>query len=367
MRSRTKSDETRGQQREGHEERQKEQPKDAERSRDVRVPKIQYRFLKELEERPLTPKEMQSAYDMAQKIRRYPLGGQQVMSSWERFTKTAIEEYKAGTGDNDARDQQHRAYAMLFTALNGRGARDHDELKRHINNVSARFRPERSVTEKLPPREEKKEAQRDSPVKEVPRTKEGRTATQRTLALPEQSSGNERAELDARVDKMLGKLRTIPAEMRAAIEGTAIDMLVDGFHTQKTARADLKGAVEALRHDKNAANTVNALTLATIARVPTYGVLLDEIRQKNSEEQKEIVAEARKRLERYPALESGVSLVHRDQIAAAVHDVLEPSMESHKEALVLARARVELEAVADPKRFSWERIAAEIELVSEPG
>lgn len=54
---------------------------------------------------------------MAEKIRRYPLESAHVMASWERFTKKAIEDFKAGVGRNNDRDRQHLAYAVLFSSV----------------------------------------------------------------------------------------------------------------------------------------------------------------------------------------------------------------------------------------------------------
>jgi hypothetical protein len=365
MRSRTRSQDAPAQEREREQKRQPERSaqRDEERTqaRGVRVPKIQYRFMKELEERRLAPNEVQGAYDMADKIRRYPLEPTHVMASWEKFTGGAIKDYKARTGKDEDRDQQHRTYAVMFAAVRDtQSVKDVIELKARIREVARNNdgRDDRSITEKLPPRPEP--AQQAAQEKEKEKERE-RAPTQRTLALPEQTFGPERTTLDDRVDKMVGRLKEIPSELRSPIELTAREMLHQGHHTARSAREALLPALEELRQAKTPENTVRALTLATIARVPEHSALLAELRTKKLEEQREITATARERLERYSPLGHGLSLLQGDQIGAAVHDVLNPSAETRREALVLARAR-ELEEV---KSFSWERFAGE--MVSEPG
>jgi hypothetical protein len=404
------------------------------RPKEVRVQKIQYRFLKELEERALMPRDMQGAYDMADKIRRYPLEPAHVMTSWEKFTKTAIEDYKAGTGSDGARDSQHRAYAMMFSVVRAaERVKDSAELfarlreverkngvqeSRSVNAKMVRYGDEmlpgewvdkegrfvgpsqqasdvrpRSTSEKtrseavtakeLPSQkharavvdgEAVRSQERESITEELParaadRSREARlherAPQQRTLALPEQTFGPERTTLDVRVERMVEKLRQLTPELRATIESAARDALADGLHTPTSAREALPEALEVLRSQKTPENTVHALTLATIARVPEHAALIAELGAKSVDERREIAGEARMRLERYPALDSGISLVRRDEVGAAVHDVLNPSAEGRRDVLVLAQARDEAERIADPRHGLWERIAAD--MVSEPG
>ena len=117
-------------------------PVDRERTARVRVPKIQYRFLKELDQTGVTGEARVGALSMADKIKRYPLEPQHVMASWERFTKKAIEEFKAGRGDNAQRDRQHVSYAVLFAAIRDAHPIQHaGELKQCIEVFCARRHP----------------------------------------------------------------------------------------------------------------------------------------------------------------------------------------------------------------------------------
>ena len=343
----------------------RDQPRESERSQ-VRVPKIQYRFLKELEEKGLSADTRGDALAMAEKIRRFPLEQKHVMGSWERYTSKAIEDFKKGNGSNDERDRQHRAYAVLFSSIGERAVENAADLKARIPAVNRGGDQHVDQTRAQP-------AQRQQPRPPEP--------LQRSLGLPEQTTVGERkaerviervtervtenAKLDARVEQMLKKLQQIPFELRSGIEAAARDLLAEGHHTALSARDALPTALRELKLDRSQDNTIHALTLATISRVPEHAALLGELRKKSIEEHREIVAEARMRLERYPPLEGGISLIQKDQIGAAIHDLLSPSAGSRKEALVLAQAREEIESVADPKRLSWATIAAD--MVSEPG
>lgn len=209
-RARDDRDEQPPQQHEKTRERDQQREKGAEQTRDVRIPKIQYRFIKELEERGPSANDAQGAREMADKIKRFPIGPQAVMQSWERFTKEAIEEYKAGTGDGAVRDQKHRDYALFFMALQGRGATDRDELKRHVENAIAKLKNRAqggaSVTDKLPSRAPQKQPEMSAVAakgqeKEKEKEAQGRQPagpptptrpTQRVLALPEQTFGEAR-------------------------------------------------------------------------------------------------------------------------------------------------------------------------------
>jgi hypothetical protein len=57
----------------------------------VRVAKIQYRFIKELEQTGVTGEARVAAGAMADKIKRYPPEPEHVMAAWERFTAKALE------------------------------------------------------------------------------------------------------------------------------------------------------------------------------------------------------------------------------------------------------------------------------------
>ena len=86
-RSRSENEERQEPQRERPQaERTQERERDRERTGKsiagrVRVPKIQYRFLKELEERGVNGELRTNALSMADKIKKYPLDAQHVMVS----------------------------------------------------------------------------------------------------------------------------------------------------------------------------------------------------------------------------------------------------------------------------------------------
>jgi len=115
----------------------------------IRVPKIQYRFLKELEEKGVTDDARKDALAMADKIKRYPLEAVHVMGSWERFTKKAIEEFKCGRGNNDERDRQHVAFALVFTSMRDNPpAHDVDHLKARIRVTAEQMVPTAGKTQR---------------------------------------------------------------------------------------------------------------------------------------------------------------------------------------------------------------------------
>ena len=305
------------------EEQDREHTQEREDTRRVRIPKIQYRFLKELDEKGINGETRVGALAMADKIKRYPLGAQHVMASWERFTRKAIEEFKAGRGDNAARDRQHVAYAVLFSALkDGRQAASIGELKQHIEVFSA-GRPPASVDH-------------------------GRRDVAQPAARQQSLLEQERPTIERQIEQSLGVLRNLSPQLRGTVEAAARELLVEGHHTSRSARDALPGAVRELQAERNERNTVHTLTLAVVAKTAEQPALLREAAALPQEQVKEIEAEARARLERYPPLETGLADVRRDATDAAVRDAVAASPETRREALVLARAREELERVADP-------------------
>jgi hypothetical protein len=322
MRTRTRSDEPHA---------RPEQP-NREETRQVRVPKIQYRFLKELEERGVNGETRVSALAMADKIKRYPLEASHVMASWERFTKKAIDDFKAGRGENAARDRQHLAYAVVFEAIKERRQTANvGELKQHIEVFSVGHPPLTSAREK-------------------PRTPEP----------PRQQSllETQRAP-DRQVENSLTILRRLPPQLRTTVESAAREAIIEG-QTAKGAREEMPAATRNLSAERNEQNTVRALTLAVVANTAEHRVQLREVGTLPPTERREIEAEVRGRLERYPAAEAGLADLRRDAIDAAIHDAMAPSPAAHREALVLASAREELECIADPKRLEWGRVADEL-------
>ena len=88
--------------------------------------------------------------------------------------------------------------------------------------------------------------------------------------------------------------------------------------------------------------------------------MLDEVKVLGRDQRKEVEHEARARLERYPPLETGIADVRKDALAAAVRVAVEPSGRTQREAIVLAKAREEIEAVADPRRMSWQNVGEDL-------
>lgn len=110
----------------------------ARKSGRVHVPKIQYRFIKGLEERGVDGEARTSALAMADKIKRYPLEAKDVMGSWERFTKKAIDDFKQRRGNDAEHDRQHVAYAVVFSALREKQpVQSAGDLKQRIEAFSA--------------------------------------------------------------------------------------------------------------------------------------------------------------------------------------------------------------------------------------
>ncbi len=163
-----------------------------ERRTQTRIPKIQYRFLKELEEQGVSKETRDDAYAMAGKIRRFPLEEKHVMGSWERFTRTAIEAYKQGHGSDAERTRQHRAYAVLFSAIRG-----HAPIQ---NSLDLKIRVDKFEVEPRPPSTRDEKPHAATPV-----------VQQRTLPLPGRDTV-ERPEMEKRIDKALTKLRDLPSE-----------------------------------------------------------------------------------------------------------------------------------------------------------
>lgn len=310
---------------------QDRQPEARERedTRRVRVPKIQYRFLKEIEEKGITDDARKDALAMADKIKRFPLEPAHVMGSWERFTKKAIEEFKSGRGKNDERDRQHVAYAVVFASMRDNPpANDVDHLKARI----------RVTAEQLPARE-----------RPIP-------APSRQQELIER----ERPPVDKQVDAALARLRELSPELRSTIEASARELLIEGHHTARSARDALPAAVRDLQAERSEKNTVHTLTLAVVAKTADHPTLVREVAALPPQQSKDIEAEARSRLERYPPLETGLADVRKHAVDAAVRDAVSPSAETRQEVLVLTRAREDLERVADPKRLRWEHVADDL-------
>lgn len=335
MRNRTRSD--REDHRDDHRQRARERSDSGdEKSRRVRIPKIQYRFLKELDEKGVGDDARKGAFAMADKIRRYPVDERAVMGSWERFTRKAIEEFKAG-GPSDARDRQHIAYAVLFSAMRDKPpAQNIEELKKRLEAF------------------------------ETPASRKNATDTpqQRSTAAakPEQREliERERPLVDQQIDTTLDRLRELPSPLRATIEASAREMIVEGHHTWRSARQALPDAIKELRGDRSEKNTVHAFTLALIAKSPSQGELRAELDAMRDVDRKPLADEARARLERYPPLETGIADVRRDAVAAGIKNAVDPSPATRREALVLAEARDEIEALADPKRLQWDGIGEDL-------
>lgn len=344
MRSRARTEQRQQDRQDTHQD-DRSQVRDRERTGRVRVPKIQYRFIKELEQAGVTGPARSGALAMADKIKRYPLEDKHVMGSWERFTKRAIEDFKANRGDADERDRTHAAYAVLFSTMReAPAAQSAGELKQRVEVFSAA----------RPPVDPLERSQRDratgSGTQQAPQ--------QRTFA--QLAREPERPQVDRHAETALATLRGMAPPLRAAIEGSARELMLEGHHSPRSARDALPDAVRELQGDKSDRNTIHTLTLAVIASTPEQGALLRDLAALPREQAREIADEGRARLERYPPLETGLADVRKDAVDAAVRMAVEPSPQARREALVLAHAREELECVADPKRMQWQSVGQEL-------
>lgn len=345
MRNRARSDdqpEQRSeQQREPTREPRKEHDQHDKRERDddggsrVRVPKIQYRFLKELEEKGVSPTARSDALKMVDKIRKYPLDERAVMNSWERFTKKAIDDFKKN-GPSAERDREHAAYAVLFAAMRDKEpVSKQSEAQQRVSSLDANAR-QGPVRERSP-----QEMQRQQP-------------QQRELI------DRERPLIDKQLDTTLARLRELSSPLRSTIEASAREIIAEGHHTWKSARQALPEAIKELQGDRSEKNTVHTFTLAVIARSPPPGELRSEIDGLRYADHKELKDEARSRLERYPPLETGIADVRRDAVAASVRNAVDPSPMTRREALVLQEALDQIETLADPKRLQWDGVGEEL-------
>lgn len=347
MRNRARSDDqpeqrTEQQQREPTRETRKEpdkrerEPDDDDKSRRVRVPKIQYRFLKELEEKGVSTTARGDALKMVEKIRKFPLDERAVMGSWERFTKQAIEDFKKN-GPSPERDRQHAAYAVLFAAM-----RDKEPAPKQADAQS-----------RVQSLDIAQGAGR-APDRERPRQDEQQKPQQRELI------DRERPLIDKQLDTTLARLRELSSSLRSTIEASAREIIAEGHHTWKSARQALPEAIKELQADRSEKNTVHTLTLAVIARSPSPGELRAEIDSLRYADHKELKDEARSRLERYPPLETGIVDVRRDAVAASVRNAIDPTPATRREALVLQEALDQIEELADPKRLQWDGVGEEL-------
>jgi hypothetical protein len=292
----------------------------------VRVPKIQYRFIKELEQTGVGGESRINALAMADKIKRYPLEAQHVMASWERFTKKSIDEFKA-RGKNEANDRQHVAYAIVFSAMrDGQPAQSIGDLKQRIEVFSANHPPQ--------------SANRAAPAQ----------APQQQNLLEQQHHAVER-----QVETALVLLRGLTPQLRETIEGAARQTLVEGHHSASSAREALPAAARALQNERTEANTINALSLAVVARTPDHATLIREINTLSDAELKSVLNESRARTE-----QSSIKLdeARRDALAAAVRAAVAP--ETRRDALVAAAVREHLECVANPRRGRWDDVAEQL-------
>lgn len=305
------------------------------RSGQVRVPKIQYRFIKGLEESGVNGEARTGALTMADKIKRYPLDALAVMGSWERFTKTAIEDFKQKRGNDAEHDRQHVAYAVVFSALrDARPAESIGELKQRIEVFAAKRPPVGVDRPRAQP-----------PSHEAPRQQE-------LLA-------RERPIVDRQIDATLDRVRALAAPLRTSIEASARDMILRGEHTPASAREEMAQVVRALHAERSARSTVDALTLAVVARAPTHRDLLNQLWDMPREQGRDIEAEAAQRLERYTDAAALVD-IRTDEADAAVRLAIAPSEQAKREAIVLAHAREEAERKADPQRAIWQEVGYEL-------
>jgi hypothetical protein len=304
----------------------------------VRIPKIQYRFLKEVEEKGVNGELRTNALAMADKIKRYPLDSQHVMGSWERFTKKAIEEFKQKRGDNAERERTHCAYAVVFSALREqKPVESIGELKQRIDVFSARNPPDGGDAAA-----DRKEVMNNN----------NQGARQQSLL------ERTRTPVEQQVDTALSHVRGLSPHLRSTIETSARERILYG-DAARTAQEALPGAVRSFQNDKSERNTVHMLTLAVVAKTPGHRALLNDLWDLPREEMKVLEAEGRARLERYPP-ETGLVDLRKDAIDAAVRLGVAPSPETKREALVLAHAREEMERLADPKREQWQNVSSEL-------
>ena len=301
----------------------------------VRIPKIQYRFLKEIEENGVADGARGDALAMADKIRRFPLEEKHVMGSWERFTRKAIEEFKRGANGTE-NDRQHTAYAVLFSALRAGGAvKSADELKARVADVAGA--PARLA------------------VADPSKAREPVPPRQQELLQPE------RTLVERQIDAALTRLRDLAPQLRSTIEESARNLLTSGQLTPASARAELPNAVRQLKADASEANTSRALSLSLIARAQDHKELVVEARRLSGDDGRNLHSYANVRVQPYTPVDAqSVDAVKRDATTAALRDALYASPHTHNEALLMASVRAQIEAHGDPKQGSIGHVALQL-------
>lgn len=311
----------------------------------MRVPKIQYRFIKEVEQTGVGGDARVSALAMADKIKQYPLEPQHVMASWERFTKKAIEDFKANRGNGEERDRQHTAYAILFSSMrDAPAAQSVGDLKQRIEVYSAKHPP------------------RGAEERETPKAR----AAQQQPTPPQQSLlGRERPALDRQIDTALDLVRKMEPKVRTSIEEAAQERLFShdfGHGSAMRTRPEQVAAqaMEAFDANRNERTTHEALVAAVAARAPSHGALLAEVRALPRDEWQKMQADARAQIEKCTPTREGLDALREQAIAARVADAIRGNAQTHREAQMLAYAREELECAADPRRPELQRAAEDL-------
>jgi hypothetical protein len=300
-----------------------------ERSARVRIPKIQYRFLKEMEEHGVSNQARHGALGMADKIKSFPVGERAVMGSWERFTKTAIEAFKSGTGDGAERDRRHAAYALLFSVLREKApANTRGELKQRIDSFVVAAQHGRPAPSSPPLQQE------------LPR---------------------ERSLVERQVDATIARLRELSPELRSQASSNAERLLLAG-ETAATARAKVPDAIRDLKAQASEENAARAFALALTAKTQSREQLAVEMRELPSEQFTTIRNDGHQELARYADQKGDerLEIVRKDAIAARVLDALEGTALTHRLALVRGSALEELEAANDPSRTKLAHVAEQL-------
>lgn len=313
-------------------ERRREQKPSDKQSRPF-VPKIQYRFLRLQKEHGVSAAAREGALQMIERIEKFPLDAARVMNRWQEFTKGAIDDWKNGRGDNQVREDNHAAFAILYEAVRSYGPYDNKEDLR-------------SFMQGLVPRDD-------------PQAAPGRDPVQQQLLLTErmqEALSDPRIELQGQLAMAISMLRKFPTELREAIGMQAADLLESGRLSPNRARDQFRPAMAILREHNTKENVVKAVTLAVVARVPSHQTLLGEIRELDIHMQGDIRTEARRRSEAFEG-ENGLADVRKAQIEAAVKNTIDPGGLNRFEAHVLAELREDIELVEDSRRVSYDEVA----------
>lgn len=324
----------------------------------VRVPKIQYRFLKLIEEKGITQQMRASALTMADKIRRYPLRPFHVMNAWERHTRVAIADFKARRGNQKERDDEHCTYAVMFSAVrSGRPVENVAELKERIRKLAeprGQHEPAREGTEASTRVQEPSTVRKKSP-EQAARAEPQRgqlELDQAKHAQPEREQpGRDRKQ--AQIEEVLANLDDVPASIRRRVQDAATRLIIATSEAKLLADQAFPKAYVQLQQAASKDHLVQALTLAAVASTKTHDELLTEIGGLPQAEQRLIHEEAQRKVERCSSVAAGLEMVKNDQARHMAAMVIDPNDARRRSAYVDTLAREQLEARTETGRSNW--------------